>query len=74
MTEKAQAVLKKMRKQQALKRLANPERRNRILDQFNNSTLDDVGPLGGDKGETFLKELNEMADLEGDAGRKSPDR
>ena len=74
MTEKAQAVLKKTRKQQALKRLANPERRNRILDQFNNSTLDDVGPLGGEKGEKFLSELNEMADLESEAGRKSPDR
>lgn len=66
--------LQKMNKRQALKRLANPKARNRILDQFNRENLDDVGPLGGDKGEKFLSELNEMADLESDAGRKSPDR
>ena len=46
----------------------------RVLVDFNASTLDDVGPVGGDKGEKFLSELNEMADLEGNAGRKSPDR
>ena len=63
-----------MNKRQGLKQLANPKARNRILDQFNNSPLDDVGPLGGEKGEKFLSELNEMADLEGEAGRKSPDR
>jgi hypothetical protein len=74
MTEKAQAVLKKMRKQQALKRLADPERRNRILYEFNRDNTDDVGPVGGDKGEKFLSELNEIAELECAAGRKSPDR
>ena len=74
MTDKAQRILQKINKRQALKRLANPERRDRILREFNQSTLGDVGAVGGDKGETFLKELNEMADLEGDAGRKSPDR
>ena len=74
MTEKAQAVLRKLKQRQALKRLNNPERRNRILDQFNRENMDDVGPVGGDKGEKFLSELNEMADQEGDAGRKSPDR
>ena len=63
-----------MQKRQALKRLANPKARIRILDQFNRENLDNVGPIGGDKGEKFLSELNEMADLEGDAGRKSPDR
>jgi len=58
-----------------LARLNDPRRRIRVLDSLNKSTLDDVGPLGGDKGETFLKELNEMADLESEAGRKeNPDR
>jgi hypothetical protein len=53
----------------------NPKARDRVLDEFNRSTLDDVGPLGGDKGEKFLKELNVMQDLQGDAGQKvSPDR
>jgi uncharacterized protein YfeS len=64
-----------MNKRQALKRLANPEKRNRVLSEFNQSTLDEVCPIGGDKGEKFLSELNEMADLERDAGRKeNPDR
>lgn len=50
--------------------LDDPRRRNRVLDSFNKSTLDDVRPVGGDKGEKFLKEPNEMADLESQAGRK----
>jgi uncharacterized protein YfeS len=64
-----------MNRRQALKRLANPERRNRILDQFNRENLDDVAPVGGNKGEKFLRELNEMVDLESDGRQKeSPDR
>jgi hypothetical protein len=59
-----------MNNRQALKRLANPERRPRILNEFNRSTLDDVGPVGGDKEEKFLRDLNEMQDLERDAGGK----
>ena len=55
--------------------LNDPRRRTRVLDSLNRSTLDDVTPFAGDKGEKFLSELNEMADLEGDAGRKeNPDR
>jgi hypothetical protein len=42
---------------------------------FNQSTLDPVGPVAGAGGDRFLKELNEMQDIECDAGRKeSPDR
>jgi len=74
MTEKAQAVLQKIRQRQALKRSANPEKRDKILNEFNQSTLAPVGPFAGDKGEKFLSELNEMADLERDAGKESPDR
>jgi hypothetical protein len=48
--------------------------RERFLSDFNASTLDPVGPLGGDKGEKFLSELNEMQDLERDAGKENPDR
>jgi hypothetical protein len=37
--------------------------------------MDDVGPVGGDQEIKVLKELNGMANLEGNAGRKeSPDR
>ena len=71
MTEKAKKILQKIQ----LRRLfGDPQRRDQILRDFNASTLDPAGPIGGEKGEKFLKELNEMADLEGDAGRKSPDR
>jgi hypothetical protein len=41
----------------------DPRRRTRVLDSLNKSTLDNVGPIGGDKGEKFLSELNEMQDL-----------
>jgi hypothetical protein len=54
--------------------LNDPRRRTRVLDSFNKSTLDEGAvPVGGDKGEKFLSELNEMADLESDAGQKGPD-
>jgi len=33
------------------------------LSDFNASTLDPVGPLGGDQGMKVLSEMNEMADL-----------
>jgi uncharacterized protein YfeS len=74
MTDKAKTILQKMNKRKALKRLANPKARNRILDQFNRENLDDVGPLGGDQGIKVLKEMNEMTDLEGDAGQKGLER
>ena len=64
-----------MQERQALKRLANPEKKDKILNEFNQSTLDPVGPFAGDKGEKFLSELNEMAALEGNAGkRENPQR
>jgi hypothetical protein len=46
----------------------------RVLVDFNQSTLDPVGPLGGDQEIKVLKELNEMQDLERDAGKENPDR
>jgi uncharacterized protein YfeS len=49
--------------------------RDKILNEFIRAQMDDVGPLGRNEGEKFLRELNEMADLESDAGRKEcPDR
>jgi hypothetical protein len=63
MKAKANRILRKMKL-----------RRDQILKEFNSSTLDDVGPVGGDKGENFLKELNEMANVESRAGkRESPE-
>jgi hypothetical protein len=48
--------------------------RGEILNHLNQTTLDPVGPVPGTGGDQVLKELNEMQDLESDAGRKSPDR
>lgn len=45
--------------------LCEPEIMERTLDGFNQSTLDPVGPVPGASGDRFLKELNEMQDLEG---------
>lgn len=57
MTEKAKKILARMRKPG-------------IQEEFNRSTLDDVGLVAGGKGEKFLSELNEMAELKGDGGRR----
>ena len=35
-------------------------RRDKILNEVNRSTLDDVEPLGDDQGMTVLKEMNEL--------------
>ena len=45
-----------------------------MLVDFNQSTLDPVGPFCGDQEIKVLKELNEVQDLEGDAGKENPDR
>jgi hypothetical protein len=65
MTDKAQALRRKLKKL-----FEDSQMRDQILKEFNASTLDPVGPVGGDKGESFLKELNEMTDLEGKTGQK----
>ena len=72
MTDKTKKILQKIQ----LRRLfRDPEVRDRILNDFNRDQMDDVGPVGGDQEIKVLKELNEMQDLEGDAGRKeNPDR
>lgn len=40
--------------------LNDPRRRTRVLDSFNKSTLDDVGPLGGDQSIAVLKDMNDL--------------
>ena len=54
--------------------LNDPRRRTRLLGSLNKSTLDDVGTVGGDQEIKVLKEFNELADLERDAGKENPDR
>lgn len=49
----------------ALARVNDAQRRDRVLGEFNASTLDSVGPLGGDQGMKVLQEMNELGwDLE----------
>jgi len=71
MSDKAKKILRKLKLTNLFR---DPQRRDQILRDFNDSTLDPVGPLEGEKGERFLKELNEMADLESKAGQRGPDR
>jgi hypothetical protein len=64
-TIKAKTILQRMNKQKALKHwreFSNPERRERILNEFNRETMDDVGPVGGK--EQALKILQEMNELD----------
>jgi hypothetical protein len=56
-------ILQRMQKRQALKcwrEFSNPERRERILREFNRDQLDDVGSLIGDRGMAVLNESNEL--------------
>jgi len=43
-----------------LARLTDAKKRERMLEQFNASTLDDVGPLGGDQDVAGLKDMNDL--------------
>jgi hypothetical protein len=64
-TIKAKTILQRMNKQKALKHwreFSNPERRERILNEFNRETMDDVGPVGGK--EQALKVLQEMGEAQ----------
>jgi hypothetical protein len=60
MTDRAQALLRKMR---ASKLFGDPKATDRILDDFSRSTLDDVGPVGGhDQSMRVLGEMNELGE------------
>jgi hypothetical protein len=57
MTEKARRIITELRRRDRKVRkrwilFRNPQARDRVLGEFNRSTLDDVGPLGGDQGMT----------------------
>jgi hypothetical protein len=46
-----------------LARINDAQERDRVLDQFNQSTLDDVGPIGGaEQGMKVLSEMNSLSD------------
>ena len=70
MTEKARKIMKKMKKWE---RLNNPAR-DRILSDFNQSTLDPVGPVGGDQGMKILSEMNELGDQHEEFVKSLPPR
>jgi hypothetical protein len=44
----------------ALARMNDDQRRDRVLGEFTASTLDPVGSLGGDKGMAVLKDMNDL--------------
>jgi hypothetical protein len=49
-----------MNRRKALKRLANPEKRDRILNEFNRDNTPDVQPLGGDQGMAVVKQMTDL--------------
>ena len=64
MTTKAQAVLQRMKRrdeERAWRLFRDPVRSDRILREFNQSTLDDVGPIGSQ--DQQMRVLSEMNDL-----------
>jgi len=63
MTEKAQTVLYRLNQREAFenwKRIGNPERRKKFLDDFNRDNKPDVGPLGGKQGMKVLQDMNDL--------------
>jgi hypothetical protein len=45
------------------KELNNPERREKILNEFNRDQMDDVGPVGGtEQAMKILQEMNSLVD------------
>ena len=54
-----------------LARMNDAQERYRVLREFNRSTLDDVGPLGGDQGMAVLKEMNELGEQQEQTIRES---
>ncbi len=64
MTDKARKILDKLNKKN---RKPPMSIRERVLQQFNASTLDDVGPVkGGDQELKVLKEIDELQQFEND--------
>lgn len=64
MTEKAEKILNYLKRQDGKAKLwrlfRSPGRMDRILEEFNKSTLDDVSPLGQDRGMSVLKDMNAL--------------
>jgi hypothetical protein len=59
MTDKAKKIPKKMKRRRTLFR--SPEARDRVLGEFNRTSLDEVGPIGG-QGMRVLQEMNSLVD------------
>lgn len=55
MTEKAQAILNRLKRKRVL---------DKTLNELNQDNLDPVQPVGGQKGEKFLAEMNELQEFE----------
>ena len=59
MTDKAQKILESLKKRKPYQ-VPNPRTRDKILNDFNQSTLDPAGPLGGDQSMAVLQDMNEL--------------
>jgi hypothetical protein len=59
MSDKAKALLRKMKRRRLF---GDPQARERVLGEFNRSTMDDVGPLGGQEGTKLLSEMNSLVE------------
>jgi hypothetical protein len=64
MTDKAQAVLRKMKRRdarEASRLFQDSKARDRILDDFNRDNMPDAKPEGGDQVIAVLKEIGERS-------------
>ena len=63
MTEKAERILRMIKRRN--RRIPFPIVNERMLGEFNRSTLDEAGPVaGGDQEMKVLKEMNELQEFE----------
>ena len=55
-------------------RMDNAQNRDRVLQEFNRPTLDDVGPVGGEQGLKLRQEMNDLGGAEGQLLQESPQK
>lgn len=75
MTHKARKILNDLKRRDQKAKLwrlfRTPEARDQALQQFNQSTLDPVGPIEEDHGMKVLSEMNELGEAQEQAIRAS---
>jgi hypothetical protein len=56
-TDRAQAVMNRLK---LIGLFQKPKTRDKVLDDFNRSTLDAAGPVGGEEGTRVLQDMNDL--------------